>query len=705
MLDGFDEVGATQDRERIVAVARELLTILANHGALSQVLATTRPQGYADELAQIGIRFKKLFLAPLRKEEALAYARKLVDAKIPGVDERQKALAQLHAAAAEPATERLLTTPLQVTILTALVQQLGRAPRERWNLFSRYFAYTYDREIERNTYASGLLAQHRAHIERIYARVALLLQVEAERKGGASARMTRPRLEEVIAAVLSDDEVSENERVDLVRNIADAAEHRLVFLVEQEPGSFGFEIRSLQEFMAAQALTSGRDTEIEARLQQVAKAPMFRNVALFVASRLFSEVSPLRDVLADRVCGSLDDDPEDELTRLSRAGALLALETLEEGAVLSQPKRARALMTRAMGLLVLPPAGEHVRLSRAANSDTAGVLRDAIEQCLGASQNKQQFNPLTAWVCLVDATNREETWAIEMAEKFWSSQATMPLLLDACARVHIPLGHWIAAKIESSAETVSPESFLDLAALPPKTGGTIGWVSWLVAVCGVQGTWRRRRGAGTVQQLASRDLTGKITTPTNPAPEPWRAWIAAARFEIDPTAHHLALALRALADGLPELQWKTLERRSSWPLATCLAAADTPADLLRFTELLLANELGDTAEWRAAQKSWKDQFDVIAVLDDLSDLRPWTGESIRRSPPFLAIPIWQFMERMSARMRKPTLATFLQRANQAFRASRSRNSKERLAELCLFVMKDLPAKALTKTLRTRVKIS
>jgi predicted NACHT family NTPase len=46
VLDGFDEVGATQDRERIVDAARDLLRTLAQQGASVQVVATTRPQGY-----------------------------------------------------------------------------------------------------------------------------------------------------------------------------------------------------------------------------------------------------------------------------------------------------------------------------------------------------------------------------------------------------------------------------------------------------------------------------------------------------------------------------------------------------------------------------------------------------------------------------------------------------------------------------------
>jgi hypothetical protein len=426
VLDGFDEIGSTQDRERIVAVANELLAALANNGSSTQVLATTRPQGYANEFSQIGIRFKTLYLAQLQKSEALVYAGKLIETKIPGADERQKALAQLREAAAEPATERLLTTPLQVTILSALVQQLGRAPRERWNLFSRYFDYTYDREVERNTYASALLAEHRSHIDRIHARVALLLQVEAERHGGAAARMTKKRLEEVIDEVLTEDEVSKTDRESLVREIATAAEMRLVFLVEPEPGSFGYEIRSLQEFMAARALTLGRDSEVEARLLQIAKAPMFRNVALFGASRLFSEGSPLRDILASHICSKLDADPEDALARLTRTGAMFALETLEEGAVISQPKRARALTASAAGLLELPPGLEHIRLARTANDDTSSTLRDAIEKRFKAQLTSVRTDEFASWVCLIDTMSRNQTWAYEVGNEFWSTVNRLP---------------------------------------------------------------------------------------------------------------------------------------------------------------------------------------------------------------------------------------------------------------------------------------
>lgn len=683
VLDGFDEVGATQDRERIVSAARELLMTLAQHAASAQVLATTRPQGYAGELAQIGIPFFDVYLVPLKREEALEYARKLVDAKIPGADQQATMLARLEEAAAEPATQRLLTTPLQVTILTALVQQLGRAPRERWNLFSRYFAYTYDREIERNTYASALLAHHRSHIERIHARVALLLQVEAERDGGASARMPRVRLGEVIDAVLGEDEISPDERKRLVSEISVAAEQRLVFLVEPEPGSFGFEIRSLQEFMAAWALGSGRDAEVEARLQQVAKAAMFRNVILFMASRLFSEGSPLRDVLSERICTQLDDERDDQVAGITRSGALLALEILEEGAVLSQPKRARALMARATGLLSIPPGAEHVRLARVVNSDTVSILSDVIEQCLSAPANSVGTCSHAAWLCLVDATNRGEDWAIQLGDRYWCDLPSPASLLGALDSVDMPLGPWIVNKIEQRAEAISPELFVHRRVTHHELSS---WASWLHTVFARRVSSHVPWGA---RSLAALDI---LSTPNREhAPAAWTAWIAAAVFEINPSAAELANALYAIARSLPKSNFEGLRWCSSWPLATCIAAAESASDLLSFSDRLRSGELGDIHEWRRAEEVWQKNFDPVAVLDGADDV-PWSTRSIRGGPPLFAVSPWVFVDHVSRSAGPTSVSAIVNEATQRLRVSVSHTARRRLADICLLLYKHFPPK-------------
>jgi len=687
VLDGFDEVGATQDRSRIVEAARELLIALAEQNSHAQVVATTRPQGYADELTKVGIKFQKIYLSPLTRGEALEYADKLIHAKISGVDQRAKALRQIHEAAAEPATERLLTTPLQVTIMTALVQQLGRAPRERWNLFLRYFSYTYDREIERNTYASALLAEHRSHIERIHARVALLLQVEAERQGGASARMARERLEEVIAEVLAEDEIAKDQRQDLIREIAIAAENRLVFLVEPEPGKFGFEIRSLQEFMAAWALTSGRDSEVEARLHQVAKAPMFRNVALFVASRLFSEGSPLRDILADRICGSLDEDLSDRLASVSRAGALLALETLEEGAALSQPKRARALMGRAIALLSLPPGLEHVRLVRAVNEETETTFTLALETALNAADSDARYCKETAWLCLIDATNRNAAWAIQIGERHWSAGVATPALFEALSRTHVQLGDWTCKRFESLGAKVNPRSVFgsSVELREQRDSEPPSWLTWIVAVLGGNGSWRfrNRNGILSISHPERRRLQRRRPDYPQPKGKSWDEWVAVAAFECEPDATTLAAALDAIASNGQSIHWRHLEWRVSWPLGCCLSVASDSDDLRRVAKLVRSGTLGDTDSWVSAERGWKDRSTAALNLAGLAAGMPWRLDSIAAAPPFLAFPIWRIVERSQSRVKGDRILATIREADEAFQLSKADILRHRLAELCL----------------------
>ena len=52
-----------------------------------------------------------------------------------------------------------------------------------------------------------------------------------------------------------------------------AALHRLVFLVGTESDRIGFEIRSLQEFTAAEALMEGGDLQVRSRLEQLRQMP------------------------------------------------------------------------------------------------------------------------------------------------------------------------------------------------------------------------------------------------------------------------------------------------------------------------------------------------------------------------------------------------------------------------------------------------
>lgn len=693
VLDGFDEVGAINDRELIVNATRELLNTLADYSASSQILATTRPQGYADELSRIGIRIQKVVLAPLLKEEALEYADRLIKAKISGVDQQAKAFRQITEAATESSTERLLTTPLQVTILTALIQQLGRAPKERWNLFSRFFSYTFDREIERGTYASALLADHRAHIERIHARVGLLLQVEAERVGGASARMSKKRLEDVISAVLSEDEIEGDQQKELITDIATAAENRLVFLVEPEPGKFGFEIRSLQEFMAAWALTSGRDSEIEARLNQISKPPMFRNVILFIASKLFSESSPLRDILADSICRNLDEDISDDLARISKAGALLALETLEEGSALTQPKRARALANKAVNLLQIPDSYQHIRLTKVINDETRSILTTALEMNLIDSNKRNSFSNSSSWTCIVYATNRNEKWAIDLGNIYIKNSIISKDFFQPLCSSNILLGDWISGKIEENSSNIDPYEFISVYnQYPLRIPKNPNWVNWLMGIFNILDEFRHFNLMFVNKIEQHKKILDRFVRPTYDAPNQliWKIWIEIADFETKPSLVKLISILEKIKEHKNIEYWKEKKVNFSWPLFASITYIKNETDLKNLIKELASNKLGNENDWLIAQKNWDNKSINLPNLIEslcLSSDHPWTLELLHLSPPALSINPAHLCYDILYKSRIKDKDTLLEKSNNLLTDCRSPAVKKYLSILCLALWK------------------
>lgn len=688
VLDGFDEVGAARDRDFIVTAAHELLVDLRTLGAPVQVLITTRPQGYAGEMERIGLRLQMQTLQPLQKSEALLYAEKLIQAKVESADQRKLMLDRVKEAADEPATQRLLSTPLQVTILTALVQQLGRAPRERWKLFEQYFSYTYNREIERDTYASTLLSQHRAHVEKIHARIALILQVESESEGGA-AGISKLRLEEVISTVLSEDEVQKEKLDTLVKEISKAAEERLVFLVEPEPGKFGFEIRSLQEFMAAHALTSGRDLAVESRLRQISRASMFRNTTLFCASRFFSDGSPLRDTFAE-VCDELDNSHANPAERLSRAGALLALETLEEGAVLTQPKRARLLMDKAAELLVLPPAIEHLRLSQVANADIVEILEEKIRRHFLSAKNLRRLNENSVWLCLLDSIAKNNSWALDLANAYKQELVFDDVFMEFAATCDLPIGKWLALHIETLPENSATKFFALRWHILPDANST--WIAYFSKVLGLDVLSWRRRQVSTFNAIEK--TFSAIDEPLYDLPKQWASIYAVSEYEKNPSAASLSKALIALESSSCRVDIKFLIQRASWPLSTSLWYCNDRADYTKLAKELVENKWGDIDTWSKWEKNWIDK--EFNLEDSFQSMRehPFDFVFREKTPLVVILPVWFYSHGQSSlRLRKT-----YEFASQQFQTATVYRERVRLAQVCLSALHSLPARAAKENL-------
>ena len=63
-----------------------------------------------------------------------------------------------------------MESPLQVTIMLALIEGGGEPPEQRWKLFHDYYDVIYRREKERGTPFSGILGKYEPDIHWLHHR-------------------------------------------------------------------------------------------------------------------------------------------------------------------------------------------------------------------------------------------------------------------------------------------------------------------------------------------------------------------------------------------------------------------------------------------------------------------------------------------------------------------------------------------------------
>ena len=136
----------------------------------------------------------------------------------------------------------------------------------------------------------------------------------------------------------------------LTENIVTAATKRLVLLVPAEQDSVTFEVRSLQELMAARALSDGTDEQIHQRLHLTAPSPHWRNTWVFVAGRIFTDGPDNRRDLIVEIVESVDKRPGWP-GWLCPVGPELASDLLDDGLAATSPKWQRRLIDVALRAL------------------------------------------------------------------------------------------------------------------------------------------------------------------------------------------------------------------------------------------------------------------------------------------------------------------------------------------------------------------
>ena len=633
IFDGLDEVPSSSNRDQVLEAIRDFWVDVNRLDADVLGIATSRPQGYNNEFSPAFYRHR--WLTPLTNQHALHFGQRLAEVRYGAdVDRKDKVLERLRRAIDDNSTSRLMRSPLQVTIMTALVDQMGRPPSGRWNLFDSYYEVIYQREMERDIPASELLRQFRADIDAIHNRVGLLLQIASEQKGKTDAWFSGEKLRSLVRARLEEEGHDGIALNSLTDQIADAALERLVFLVGVEADQVGFEVRSFQEFMAAECLMDGTDAQVELRLREIAPLVTWRNVFLFAAGKIFSKKQSMRGIV-NSFCSVLNDMEDDKLAGTYLAGTDLALSLLEDGLAQNMPNYTRSFSRTALRALDLPSDRWHLRLASVYHS----AFKDAyVEELSRRLNDNREDHRLGAWGCIRNLIDADVEWAQCLAEKCWPSEPVarfnilsqgmtkrgpswdsrklvelMPSIAISCLREMPNMRRLTLGSSEGYSELTEEQ-----VAMMNVVAGGIGESRFQINLLG----FRLQHSAMTSISYDESSWLLNLQGLVEGHPS-WSIYKAAGKFLSHPCKQTLAEQLRAVSlVYYPEIQEEVLNWMSNipWPLLACLKACTDQNSLTMLANKAQCGELGDIDQWRAAELRWVESGvtakDIVSMSDD-----------------------------------------------------------------------------------------
>lgn len=365
VLDGLDEVTEPSIRKRLIERVTELVSNGEGDDCDLLVVLTTRPVGYAENIAPN--HFARFDLDYLEPDEALEYGKRALNIWLRGDHDRIATVNdRLVQAAGNESLVSLLRTPLQVLILTVILVGSGTPDPDRYNLFWKYYETVFNRE--RNKRQVGLqriLQDHGPQIQQLHERVGFELHVRSESAAHSVALLTRDELRTLAWQVLHDAGYKpDSQHADLLRDVLDAATKRLVLLAPHSEEGYGFDVRSLQELMAAMQLTTGSPDVVNARLATAAASPHWRNVWLFAAGRLFAQPQDHQHKILVELVETLDDSAWFRLGPICPVAPALALDIIDDGMARSLPKWRDRLMTHGLTIFQAPTPADPLGIAR-----------------------------------------------------------------------------------------------------------------------------------------------------------------------------------------------------------------------------------------------------------------------------------------------------------------------------------------------------
>jgi hypothetical protein len=661
ILDGLDEVPATSNREDVVATVDDFLSEARGMGADIYVVVTSRHQGFAGEFAGGPVALRHVL--PLSAPRALRYVEAYADARYGDSDPRKAAdvVARLRASAKRQLTAQLMATPLQVTFMATVVAASGDPGEDRWQLFDSYYRTIYDRERQKAVPPyDTVLSRQQATIDRLHHDIGFWLQYRGETAGGPSVSLPIDTFERLVDSYLVEVGHDGADREHLVGLITDAARQRLVFLTSRVAGELSFDVRSLQEYMAAECISSGDPELVKARLRAIGPAPYWRNVFLFAVSKCFADTRSrhLQDSIR-LLCEDLN-GPTDRLLSAAKSGSDLALDILLSGAVAENPNYLRHMVRISLAMLQEPdlvdesderPSTDQ-RLASVYRESVEDVFREAVELRVGQTEVARTMG---AWPLVLRLCRQGVVWAEDLFERHWPADMDRLTLLAPVLSevVHVPEGR---RRLEELLLTVPPtQAFALLHALRAhgaarRPRGPMDFLDALQMLRGGGALLRPPsvripiRGPGYDQdgvtvrldslQVRDEELSAcyAACAGIGRAHPNWLPFTLASSLLDAPNPGTLASILDECADR----GWTAGEMIAwylPWPLSVALQAAESAGDLREIADRLRKRDDGSHEDWIAAEKRWASEGITLADPGQASDQADALASLLGGGPP------------------------------------------------------------------------
>lgn len=623
IIDGLDEVPSSANRGSVIQAINEFWDETTNADLL--MIVTTRPQGYNDDLDPN--YYSKIEMTPLDPEQALSYAKKLAGALITDPLQFERVISRLSEAAESQTTARLLVSPLQVAILLSLIDQRGDAPTDRWSLFDKYFAVMLQREQGKAGPVGQTMRHWSRQISAIHYKAGFLLHVEAEIKGNSETNLSLSDLEGLIRGQLQDEDFESTELEKSTSALLEVSTERLVLLVQREEGKFSFEVRSLQEFMAAAYLMTGREAVVQRRLRTISNREHWLHVFQITASKCFSinDAEHYRDTII-AICSELNDGDE-EIDKFLRTGSKLALALLDDGLAYDQPKYRRLLFNIALGLLHRGPALLPTSLADHCHQEAARTiaqLRNYLASIDTATAD-------SAWKLIFYCAAKGQDWLESIVNEFWpTSQKDIARLLTVS--YGLPLGSPLHERLQhaladtSLSEVKKAVDYNDNSHLSQQLKRIKNRYPVLNLI-------RPSRQESLSIKLKVREMETplsfklksiKIDKETSgayeniPQNENWAPQLALKKFHENPNRNSLADTISEIKSQEWSQEFINMFYALPWPCATLFILSHEQQDHENFVNQIRSGSYGDFDDWKNAEDRWTTEGASEIDLEKLS---------------------------------------------------------------------------------------